>query len=123
VTERPTEGFTLIEVLVALAIVAIAFVFAFRVFSGGLSRLDHDHNVQQATLVAQSALARVGRDIALEDREIEGQDEGGFSWRIGIAPFGGAGSLLAHRVVVTVDWNEGWRRREMRVETVRLRPL
>jgi general secretion pathway protein I len=124
-TERAQSGFTLIEVLVALAIVAIAFVVALGIFTGGLSRLDHDHNVQYALLVAQSELARVGQDIALQDREIDGsvdsQGEDGFTWHIAIAPYGGGpGGLFGHRVVVTVGWNEGWQKREVRLDTIRL---
>jgi general secretion pathway protein I len=124
-TERAQSGFTLVEVLVALAIVAIAFVVALGIFTGGLTRLDHDHNVQYALLVAQSELARVGEDIPLQDREIDdpgdSQGEDGFRWHIAIAPYGGGpGGLFGHRVVVTVGWSEGWQKREVRLDTVRL---
>jgi hypothetical protein len=33
---------------------------------------------------------------------------------------GGPGGLVGHRVVVTVGWSEGWQRREVRLDTVRL---
>jgi general secretion pathway protein I len=123
--ERPgpdrSQGFTLVEVLVALAIVAIAFGVALGVMSGGLSRLDHDHNVQEALLVAQSALARVGQDIPIADGAIGEDGRDGFAWHIAISPYGQAfGGLAAHRVVVTVDWHEGWQPRAVRLETVRL---
>jgi general secretion pathway protein I len=119
--KRGIEGFTLVEVLLALAIVAVAFAFALNVFSGGLSRLGHDHNVQHALLVAQSQLARVGRDIALRDGEIVGPGSDEYAWRISIAPYGGgAGGLLGHRVVVSIGWTEGLHRREVHLDTVRL---
>ncbi len=85
--------------------------------------------MQYALLVAQSELARVGQDIALQDREIDGpgwkrgdsQGEDGFAWHIAITPYGGGpGGLFGHRVVVTVGWSEGWQKREVRLETVRL---
>jgi general secretion pathway protein I len=125
-TERPTNGgavagFTLVEVLVALAIVAIAFAVALGILSSGLSRLDHDHNVQHALLVAQSELARVGQDIPVADRVIDGEGENGFAWHIAITPFPAvAGGLAAHDVVITVGWHEGWQPREVRLETIRL---
>src|SRR5215469_2409656 len=120
-TMAPESGFTLVEVLVALAIVAIAFAVSLGILSGGLTRLDHDHNVQHALLVAQSELARVGQDIPVADRQIDGKSEDGFTWHIAIAPYAAvAGGLAAHDVVITVGWHEGWRPREVRLETVRL---
>jgi len=115
------DGFTLVEVLVALAIVAIAFAVSLGILSGGLTRLDHDHNVQHALLVAQSELTRVGQDIPVADRQIDGKNADGFTWRIAITPYAAAaGGLAAHDVVITVGWNEGWQPREVRLETVRL---
>jgi general secretion pathway protein I len=117
-------GFTLVEVLVALAIVAVAFAVSLGILSGGLTRLDHDHNVQHALLVAQSELARVGQDIPVADRQIDGESADGFAWRIAITSYAAAaGGLAAHDVVITVGWREGWRPREVRLETVRLAVL
>ena len=120
-TERGTGGFTLIEVVVALAILAITFGFAFKAFSGGFYRLDHGRNVQGAVLLARAELERVGHEIALEDGEITTRNADGFSSQIAISPFGRrAGDLLGHRIVVTVGWREGKQLRELSLETVRL---
>jgi general secretion pathway protein I len=119
-TDVRMRGFTLLEVVVALAILAITFGFAFGAFSGGMNRLGHDQKAQTAVLVAQSELARVGHEIALNDGEIDGRTADGFSWRIAITPYTGSAYLLGHRVVVAVNWKEGHRQQQVRLETVRL---
>jgi len=102
--------------------VAVAFGFALRAFSDSLARLEHDRDQQYAVLIARSQLARVGHEIPLVDHIVAGEADHGFSWRIAIAPLGGAGGLLGHGVAVSVGWTEGRQRREVKLETVRLGP-
>ena len=117
------RGFTLVEVLVALAILALTCVFAYRAMSGGLGRLSDDGAAEQAVLVARTQLARVGGDLALADGETTGRAAGGYSWRLRISPYGiPEGGLAGHRVVVDVGWKSGKLAREVRLETVRLGP-
>jgi len=116
-------GFTLIEVLVALAILAIAFGFAFRALSGGFDRLDRDQKSADALLLAQSTLARVGHDIALQDSAVAGRTKDDFSWRIETGPYGDRkgvppGRLIGHRVEVTIAWSERHQRREVRLTSL-----
>src|SRR5690242_11247586 len=118
-TERRMRGFTLLEVVVALAVLSLTFGFAFGAFSGGMNRVGHDQKAQTAVLVAQSQLARVGHDIALNDGEIDGWTADGFSWRMAITPYAGSTNLLGHRVVVAVNWKEGSRPQQVQLETVR----
>ena len=114
-------GFTLIEVLVALAILAIAAAFAFRAISGGLYWLDRDGAEDYAVRVAEAELTRVGQDLPLRDGSIDGRTVQGYSWRIAITPTGlRGGGVEGHRVAVTVVWNEGRQARRVRLETVRL---
>ena len=120
-------GFTLIEILVALAILAIAFGFAFRALSDGFDRLDRDQKNADALLLAQSTLARIGHDIALQDGAVDGGTSDGFTWRIETAPYGDtqdlpAGPLIGHRVEVTIAWNERHQRREVRLTNLILGP-
>jgi len=124
---RPALGFTLIEILVALAILAIAFGFAFRALSDGFDRLDRDQKNADALLLAQSTLARIGHDIALQDGAVDGGTSDGFTWRIETAPYGDtqdlpAGPLIGHRVEVTIAWNERHQRREVRLTNLILGP-
>ena len=59
------SGFTLLEVVVALAIAGLALVGLFRAGSGGLLAVDTAARAEEAVQRAQSHLAAVGRDAAL----------------------------------------------------------
>jgi general secretion pathway protein I len=120
-----SRGFTLIEVLVALAVLAIAFGGAFQALSGGIEWLDRDRNSQRAVLLGQSLLGRVEHDIPLRDGENTGRAPGGFSWRVEMTPWGDAentpsGRLIGYKVAVTIGWTERRQTRRLRFDTLRL---
>src|SRR5260370_28988780 len=68
------NGFTLLEVIVAFAIAALALVGLFRAGSGGLFAVDTAARAEEAVQGAQSHLAAVGRDAAFVGGEFSGQD-------------------------------------------------
>ena len=120
---RLQNGFTLIEMLIALTILAITFGFAFRAFSGGTYWLDRDGNEQRAILLARSQLARIGHDIPLVDGETEGRAPDGLAWNVVISPYGSAvGGLLGHQIAVRVGWRDGREERQIQLQTLRLGP-
>lgn len=108
------KGFTLIEVLVALAILSLSIGALLKVASTGIDRVRESENEQQASALAQSLLARAGNDIPLADGDVSGTDSGGLRWSVHVAPFGGAAdhaawSSDAKSVTVTVIWGEAGR--------------
>jgi general secretion pathway protein I len=123
---RPERGFTLVEVLVALLILAIAAVAVLQLFGGGLrlARASGDH--LDAVLLAESKMTEV-EDETLAEGVTEGT-EGAFRWarRVVVDP-----SLLPEdsdvqipsrlrlaRVSVEVRWG-----RNRQIELVTVRPL
>ena len=65
-------GFTLIEMVIALAILATALPALYGVYVGALSRIHHDVHLGEATLLAQSLLARAGTEYMNRDQPLQG---------------------------------------------------
>jgi general secretion pathway protein I len=122
---HPVAGFTLLEVLVALAIVALGIGLAYPRLSDALGAIARAHDDTTATMVAQSTLERVGHDIALADGTATGRSTDGFDWQVDIAAYNGdqlprTGPLRGYLVRVTVAWTENNRRRQTSLTTLRL---
>src|ERR1041384_4374012 len=124
-------GFTLLEVVVALAIASLALVGLFRAGSGGLFAADTAARVDEAVERAQSHLAAFGRTGAGAPGELAGDDGGGFSWRVRVAPIATAPVMVQgqpaaarslYSVQVSVSWRTAGRTRSVVLETRRLGP-
>src|SRR5512144_1900726 len=74
------SGFTLFEVLVAFAVLAIMIVPILQVFGGGLGTTATARAYSTAVLLARSKLAEVGSEENLEEGETTGAFEG-YQWR------------------------------------------
>jgi type II secretion system protein I len=121
------SGFTLIEVLVALAILAVVFGFAMESLSGSFYWQERSHQDEIATLVAQETMARVGHDIPLKNGRVDGRTAGGYAWQVDISAYGDATAaararLIPHRIDVIVGWTEGNFLHRLRLTGLRLAP-
>lgn len=123
---RPA-GFTLIEVLVAFVILALALGALLPSFATGLRGIDVADHYTTAALLAESRLAEVGVAIPLQEGTTGGDLEGGFTWHLEIAARadldpGDRLPVRAYGVVVTVAWVAGNEERSITLETLRLGP-
>ena len=125
-TTPEARGFTLVEVLVAFAIAAIALATLFRIFAGGLQSAQISEAEARATMLAESRLAAVGVEQPLAEDDQAGETEDGYRWRIaarGIDSGEGAHPVRRYEVTVTVAWGpEDERERAVVLRTIRLGP-
>lgn len=82
-TRRP--GFTLLETLVALAVVALGLGALLSLLSGGLRLADGASGLAEAAMVAQSRLAALDGAGDWRPGETAGE-EAGYAWTVTAAP-------------------------------------
>jgi general secretion pathway protein I len=124
------SGFTLLEVVVALVITALAVVGLFQAASGGLLAVSAAGRVEEAIQRAQSHLAAVGRSAALIQGEFTDDDGGGYHWRLRARPIGtrqvaapdgnATASATLFDVEVAISWPGRSGERSVVLKTMRL---
>lgn len=80
-----TRGFSLVEVLVAFAILALSLAALHRSFGLSLLGQNRSSAAMQALAEARSLMARAGNDIPLAATTLAGGDDG-IRWRISMQP-------------------------------------
>ncbi len=97
---RRRGGFTLLEVLIAFVILAVALVALLRAFSSGLRGLDATEAAAAALQHARSKIEEVGTVIPLEAGEYGGAFEDGTRWRVVIRPHEAGAGAAAETVAL-----------------------
>ncbi len=118
---RTPKGFTLLEVMVALAVLAVGIVTILELFGTGLRLTTKASRRTQAVIYAQSVMDRLLAQSKLDDGSDGGQFPGGFSWRAQVSeihPDDEGSRLQPNRqsqtdffhlkqIEVGVSWSEG----------------
>jgi general secretion pathway protein I len=81
---RMSRGFTLIEIIVALAILGIGMVVIIELFSGGLRLGRASEEYSQAVGLARIKMEEISRAEDLNEGEEEGEFDKNFRWRVGV---------------------------------------
>ena len=107
------HGFTLVEVLVALAILTIALSGLMQVFSTGMRATVAAEQRTVAVLLARSLLAAIGIEEPLQAGESSGEWDDGYRWTTVVSAEPAAQETARaqspHHVSVTISWGEAGR--------------
>lgn len=87
ISHRSTSGFSLLEVLVAFVILALAMAVLMQIFSRGLTGADLAERYSKAALLAESKLAAIGVEEPLKEGSYTGKFDDDFSWQLKVVPY------------------------------------
>jgi len=127
VVNRPRRcaGFSLLEVLVAFAILSLTLGVILAIFSGGLRNLGQSQSYTEAMLNAQSKLAEIGVTTPLVPGEQQGRIDGNrYRWaaQITAVALQPALRVALYRIHLTVSWGSGADQRAVALDTLRIGP-
>jgi general secretion pathway protein I len=127
-------GFTLIEVLVAFVIAALAMGALYAGTVGGLNATEVAGKYDEAISLARSHLAAIGRGEPIAIQERSGVDGEGFTWHLRIRKHASRrltlsdqdrandvkpASAILYDIILTESWSAGGRERQVTLATRR----
>jgi len=125
---RPQHGFSLLEVLVALAILAMSLGVLYQAAGGSVRNVQTVEHRMRAILLAQSLLQMYDR-IPPGGGVEQGVSRAGFDWSLTALPYPAPGQANAsasvttepwplYRVEAAVFWRDGARQGEFRLARI-----
>ncbi len=119
-------GFTLLEVLVALALLSIAMVVILQLFSANLKGIATSEDLAKAVMKAESAMREAIEDEDIDEKSSSDTTSDGYRIDVAItnAEEGRAENLSVKllQVNVTVHWKDGVKERSLTLKTMKAVP-
>jgi len=81
------QGFSLLEILVAFAILALSIGVLLKIFSGGVNSAVIAEDYNAAVQIAQSIMAKTGVETQLLEGEESGWENDKYHWQVITKPF------------------------------------
>ena len=130
---RNARGFTLIEVILAFALLALGLTILLGILSGATKQVRWADDAGRAALHAQSMLAQEGVGKPLERGHTEGDFESGkYRWTLDVEPWVDPskaeqapqpvdpGAAKLYSLDLQVRWGDETPRNRLRIQTLRL---
>ncbi len=120
------SGFTLIEIIVAFLVFALAFASVLQIITKSMRNTARSTQFTQAALFAQSKLDSYAIEETLEEGSDAGDFDDNFSWSMDVSEYqppilgddtGIDYPIVLYQIDLTVEWQEG--RRSAQFSTLR----
>lgn len=114
-TSRSRNGFTLLEVLVAFAVLTVTLGVLLNIFSLAIRTTQTVQDQQKAVLLAESKLAELDAGLTLRPGMERGDFDQRFEWETRVEEFDSRATLdnqsmlIPYRLSVVVNWDENRR--------------
>jgi len=120
-------GFTLVEVIVALAVLSLGLSVLLGMISTGLGRTASAERMAAAGSLAQSLLSEVGTDLPIKTEERNGLFPNGYRWHLKMRLYDNTKEreerpIGLYQISAGIEWDEGTERRSFALSTLRLGP-
>ncbi len=120
------DGFSLLEVIVALAIMAMGFTAVLNLFSSSIRSVGMSDQYLKAVTLASSKLSELElRDFQTDTLAGTFEDERGYRWEMNVNPYDSPlndpeSRIQLSEVHLNVYWQEGKRARNVQLATLRM---
>ena len=84
-----SNGFTLLEVLLAFVVFALSFTIVMEILSGSMRNTVRAREYTEAALVAQSVMDQIGLDLAVQQGATYSGESGDYQWELNIGLYQG----------------------------------
>ena len=121
------SGFTLVEVIVALAMLSLGLSFILEMISGSIRQTARAERMGAAGSLAQSLMAEVGTALPIKSGTHNGEYPRGYRWHLSMLPYGESnvgqeGPIGLYKISAEVEWDDGPERRSYVLTTLRVGP-
>ena len=120
------NGFSLLEVIIALTIMAVGFMTVLQLFSGSVKSIQMSDQYLKASTLANSKMGELEL-MDFPSNEVSGvfENEESFSWEIETRPYSSGlneagGEVSLSELVLRVFWKDGQKDRQLELTTLQI---
>ena len=135
-SRQSSQGFTLLEVMLAFVIFALSFATVLEIVAGSMRSVRRASDDTEVALFAQSIIDLVGNEIPVEEGQYNGIGMDRYEWQLDLTLYAASdddvseeavntvelaelSGIELYRVDLYIDWESGQRQRDLHFSTIR----